>query len=80
MLDLVIGILIMGILGYVGLLVRDYLVDSTLNDLTDDDEDAIFEIDMEHVLMYSNQSKAKDIGELKRKLQDFKNRNKFYKM
>jgi len=80
MLDLVIGILIMGILGYVCLLVRDYLVDSTLNDLTDDDEDAIFEIDMEHVLMYSNQSKAKDIGELKRKLQDFKNRNKFYKM
>lgn len=80
MLDLVIGILIMGVLGYVGLLVRDYLVDSTLNDLTDDDEDAIFEIDMEHVLMYSNQSKAKDISELKRKLQDFKNRNKFYKM
>ncbi|WP_405411809.1 hypothetical protein [Maribacter sp. Asnod1-A12] len=80
MLDLMIGISIMGILGYVGLLVRDYLVDSTLNDLTDDDEDAIFEIDMEHVLMYSDQSKAKDISELKRKLKDFKNRNKFYKM
>ncbi|WP_396632798.1 hypothetical protein [Maribacter sp. R86514] len=80
MLDLVIGILIMGILGYVAFLVQDYLIESTLKDLTEDENDAAFEIDMEHVLMYSNQSKPKDLNELKRKLQDFKNRNKFYRM
>ncbi len=80
MLDLVIGILIMGILGYIAFLVQDYLIESTLKDLTEDENDAAFEIDMEHVLMYSNQSKPKDLNELKRKLQDFKNRNKFYRM
>jgi len=80
MLDLVIGILIMGILGYIAFLVQDYLIESTLKDLTEDENDTAFEIDMEHVLMYSNQSKPKDLNELKRKLQDFKNRNKFYRM
>ncbi|MEP2239057.1 MAG: hypothetical protein ABJI22_11900 [Maribacter sp.] len=80
MLDLIAGISIMMGLGFIGLMVRDYLVDSTLNELTKDDEDAMFEIDMEHVLMYSNKSKLNDVDELKRKLQDFKNRNKFYKM
>ncbi|MDF4201353.1 hypothetical protein PXD56_00200 [Maribacter sp. SA7] len=80
MLDLIAGISIMMGLGFIGLMVRDYLVDSTLNELAKDDEDAMFEIDMEHVLMYSNKSKLNDVDELKRKLQDFKNRNKFYKM
>lgn len=80
MLDLIVGISIMIGLGFVGLLVRDYLVDSTLNDLTEDDEEGVLEIDIEHIMMYSNKSKLKDVGELKRKLQDFKNRNKFYKM
>ncbi|MEP2280513.1 hypothetical protein [Maribacter sp.] len=80
MLDLIAGISIMMGLGFIGLMVRDYLVDSTLNELTKDDEDAMFKIDMEHVLMYSNKSKLNDVDELKRKLQDFKNRNKFYKM
>lgn len=80
MLDLIAGISIMMGLGFIGLMARDYLVDSTLNELTKDDEDAMFEIDMEHVLMYSNKSKLNDVDELKRKLQDFKNRNKFYKM
>lgn len=80
MLELITGILIMIALGYVGFIVQDYLVESTLNDLIEDEEDSIFEIDMEHVVMYSNRSNAKDVSELKKKLQDFKNRNKFYKM
>ncbi|WP_291961364.1 hypothetical protein [Maribacter sp.] len=80
MLELITGILIMIALGYVGFIVQDYLVESTLNDLVEDEEDSIFEIDMEHVVMYSNRSNAKDVSELKKKLQDFKNRNKFYKM
>ncbi|MDF4220300.1 hypothetical protein PXC01_01800 [Maribacter sp. M208] len=80
MLELITGILIMIALGYVGFIVQDYLVESTLNDLVEDEEDSIFEIDMEHVVMYSNRSNANDVSELKKKLQDFKNRNKFYKM
>lgn len=66
MLELITGILIMIALGYVGFIVQDYLVESTLNDLVEDEEDSIFEIDMEHVVMYSNRSNAKDVSELKK--------------
>ena len=42
--------------------------------------DEFCDIDVDHMLMYSDRDQAKDLNELKRKLQDFKNRNKFYKM
>lgn len=80
MIDFVIGISIMIGLGYLGFLVSEYLIDNTVDDLDKTQRDEFCEIDLDHMLMYSNQSKAKDLNELKRKLQDFKNRNKFYKM
>lgn len=80
MIDFVLGISIMIGLGYLGFLVREYLIDNTVDDLDKTQRDEFCEIDLDHMLMYSDQSKAKDLNELKRKLQDFKNRNKFYKM
>ena len=80
MIDLVIGISIIIGLGYLGFLVNEYLIDNTVDDLGKTQRDEFCEIDLDHMLMYSDQSKAKDLNELKRKLQDFKNRNKFYKM
>ncbi len=80
MIDFVIGISIMIGLGYLGFLVNEYLIDNTVDDLGKTQRDEFCEIDLDHMLMYSDQSKAKDLNELKRKLQDFKNRNKFYKM
>ena len=80
MIQLIAGISIMIVLAFVSLLLRDFIVDSIDNDNSSDQEDAFCEIDMEHVLMYSDTSKSKDVTELKRKLQEFKNRNKFYKM
>ncbi|SIQ01434.1 hypothetical protein [Maribacter ulvicola] len=67
-------------LGFIGLLLRNYIVENTSNDFGVEKEDAFCEIDMDHVLMYSDQSEPKDVRALKRKLQEFKNRNKFYKM
>ncbi|WP_405400278.1 hypothetical protein [Maribacter sp. Asnod2-G09] len=80
MIQLITGISIMIVLAFVSLLLRDFIVDSIDTDNSSDQEDAFCEIDMEHVLMYSDTSKSKDVIELKRKLQEFKNRNKFYKM
>ena len=68
------------VLAFVSLLLRDFIVDGIDTDNSSDQEDAFCEIDMEQVLMYSDTSKSKDVTELKRKLQEFKNRNKFYKM
>lgn len=80
MIDFVIGVSIMIGLGYLGFLVSEYLIDNTVDDMSKTQRDEFCEIDLDHMLMYSDQSKAKDLNELKRKLQDFKNRNKFYKM
>ncbi|MEP2690418.1 hypothetical protein [Maribacter dokdonensis] len=80
MIDFVIGISIIIGLGYLGFLVNEYLIDNTVDDLGKTQRDEFCEIDLDHMLMYSDQNKAKDLNELKRKLQDFKNRNKFYKM
>lgn len=80
MIQLIAGISIIIGLGFIGLLLRDFVVDNMNNDDSGNQEDAFCEIDMEHVLMYSDKAKGKDVAELKRKLQDFKNRNKFYKM
>ncbi|APA64214.1 hypothetical protein [Maribacter sp. 1_2014MBL_MicDiv] len=80
MIDFVIGTSIIIGLGYLGFLVNEYLIDNTVEDLGKTQRDEFCEIDLDHMLMYSDQSKAKDLNELKRKLQDFKNRNKFYKM
>jgi hypothetical protein len=80
MIQLIAGISIIIGLGFIGLLLRDFVVDNMNNDNSGNQEDAFCEIDMEHVLMYSDKAKGKDVAELKRKLQDFKNRNKFYKM
>ena len=80
MIQLIAGISIIIALGFIGLLLRDFIVDNMNNDNSRNQEDAFCEIDMEHVLMYSDKAKGKDVAELKRKLQDFKNRNKFYKM
>ncbi|SHJ54764.1 hypothetical protein SAMN04488007_0679 [Maribacter aquivivus] len=80
MVQLIAGISIIIGLGFISLLLRDFIVDGINNDDTSNQEDAFCEIDMDHVLMYSDSSKSKDVTELKRKLQEFKNRNKFYKM
>lgn len=80
MLDLITGVIIIAGLGFIGVLLKGYLVGNTSNELGNEDEDAFCEIDTEHVLMLADKYKAKDINELKRKLQDFKNRNRFYKM
>jgi len=80
MVNLIAVILIIISLAFIGLLIRDNISESTLNNFDVEEEDAFCEIDMEHILMYSDSSKPKDLGELKRKLQDFKHRNKFYKM
>ena len=57
-------------LGYLGFLVSEYLIDNTVDDLDKTQRDEFCEIDLDHMLMYSDQSKAKDLNELKRKLQD----------
>ncbi|WP_282048667.1 hypothetical protein [Maribacter aquivivus] len=80
MVQLIAGISIIIGLGFISLLLRDFIVDGINNDDSSNQEDAFCEIDMDHVLMYSDSSKSKDVTELKRKLQEFKNRNKFYKM
>ena len=80
MVQLIAGISIIIGLGFISLLLRDFIVDGINNDDSGNQEDAFCEIDMDHVLMYSDSSKSKDVTELKRKLQEFKNRNKFYKM
>ena len=80
MIQLIAGISIIIGLGFISLLLRDFIVDGINNDNSSNQEDAFCEIDMEHVLMYSDKTKSKDVTELKRKLQEFKNRNKFYKM
>lgn len=80
MVQLIAGISIIIGLGFISLLVKDYIIDDMRNDTTNGQEDAFCDIDMEHILMFADKSQAKDVNELKRKLQDFKNRNKFYKM
>ncbi|TDT46219.1 hypothetical protein CLV90_0265 [Maribacter spongiicola] len=80
MVQLIAGISIIIGFGFISLLVKDYIIDDMRNDSTNVDEDAFCEINMEHVLMFADKSQVKDVAELKRKLQDFKNRNKFYKM
>ncbi|WP_282074987.1 hypothetical protein [Maribacter aquivivus] len=80
MVQLIAGISIIIGLGFISLLLRDFIVDGINNDDSSNQEDAFCEIDMDHVLMYSDSSKSKDVTEIKRKLQEFKNRNKFYKM
>ena len=80
MVELFVGISILIASGFIGLLIRDYIVNNSVDNSNDSEEDAICEIDMKHVLMYSTKSEVKDVRELKRKLEEFKNRNKFYKM
>lgn len=80
MINLIAGISILIGSGVISLLIRDYIINTSVDDFGNEEEDAFCEIDMNHVLTYSDSSKIKDVVELKRKLQDFKNRNKFYKM
>ncbi len=80
MVELFAGISILIASSFIGLLIRDYIVNNSVDKPNDNEEDAFCEIEMKHVLMYSKKPNVKDIGELKRKLEEFKHRNKFYKM
>ena len=80
MVDLVLAIGIMVGLGYLGFVANEYLNERAADDMDKNQIDEFCDIEVDHMLMYSDRDQAKDLNELKRKLQDFKNRNKFYKM
>lgn len=80
MVELFTGFSILIASSFIGLLIRDYFANNSVENSNDSEDDAFCEIEMKHVLMYSKKSDLKDVGELKRKLEEFKNRNKFYKM
>jgi hypothetical protein len=80
MVEIIAGISIVIALGFICLMMKDYIPNNSMNTSNDEEENAFCEIDMEHILMYSKKAEAKDVGALKRKIQDFKNRNRFYKM
>ncbi|WP_339835785.1 hypothetical protein [uncultured Maribacter sp.] len=80
MVEIFAGISIVIASGFIGLLIRDYIANMFNARSNEIEEDAFCEIDINHMLMYSKKSERKDVGELKRKIEEFKNRNKFYKM
>tara|TARA_R110000823_G_scaffold231274_2_gene357994 strand:+ start:1419 stop:1661 length:243 start_codon:yes stop_codon:yes gene_type:complete len=80
MVELFTGISILIDSSFIGLLIRDYIANTSVDNSSINEEDAFCEIDVKQVLIYSKKSEVKEIGELKRKLEEFKNRNKFYKM
>ena len=80
MVEIIAGISIVIALGFIVLMMKDYIPNTSIDSSNENEGDAFCEIDMEHILMYSKKEEAKDVGALKRKIQDFKNRNKFYKM
>jgi hypothetical protein len=80
MVELFAGISILIASSFIGLLIRDYIVNNSVDNYKKNELDAFCEIDMDYMSMYSRKSELKDVGELKRKLEEFKHRNKFYKM
>ena len=74
------GVSIVIALGFIIVYVQNYLFESS-DDLKDElKEDAFCEINMDFMLMNTQKSSRNDVNDLKRKIQTFKNRNRFYKM
>ena len=79
MVQLIAGISIVIALGFIALYIKDFAINNNADLNVNGEEEAFCEIDMEYLLMNSKDKEVKNVGELKRKLQDFKNRNRFYK-
>ena len=79
MVQLIAGISIVIALGFIALYIKDFAINNNADLNVNGEEEAFCEIDMEYLVMNSKDKEVKNVGELKRKLQDFKNRNRFYK-
>ena len=80
MVQLIAGISIVIALGFIALYIKDFAINNNVDLNMNGEEEAFCDIDMEYLLMNSKDKEVKDVGELQKKLQDFKNRNRFYKM
>lgn len=82
MVELISGISILIASACIAIIIKDYFLadKEEVRRLNKVEEEGFCDIDLEYILMRSNTGEAKNIQELKKKLQDFKSRNRFYKM
>ncbi|TVZ16051.1 hypothetical protein [Maribacter sp. MAR_2009_72] len=82
MVELISGVSILLASGCIAVVVKDYYMadKQEVTRVQERDDEGFCDIDMEYIMMQSNKGDAKNINELKKKLQDFKDRNRFYRM
>ncbi|WP_419213114.1 hypothetical protein ACNR9Q_02975 [Maribacter sp. X9] len=80
--ELIAGVSIVIALGFIVIYVKDSLIGSSEDSKDELEEEAFCEIDIEYLWMNAQKAGTgvNDINDLKRKIQTFKNRNRFYKM
>jgi hypothetical protein len=77
---LVAGISIVSAIAYMVIYFKDNLTSTTGDEKNTENPEAFCDIDMNQLLMGTKNSDVEDIKELQRKIQNFKLRNRFYKM
>lgn len=80
MVEVISGISITIALGFIVLYIKDFVRINSTQQIHENEDDGFCEIDMDYVAMYADDNRSKDVSELKKKLEAFKNRNRFYKM
>lgn len=80
--ELIAGVSIVIALGFMVIYFKDFVDRKSEDEAYQPEEEAFCDIDLEFLMQNTakNTGKDKDIDELKRKIQGFKQRNRFYKM
>ncbi len=77
---LVAGISIVSAIAFMVIYFKDYSTNTAGDEKNTENTEAFCDIDMNQLLMDTNNLDDEDINELQRKIQNFKLRNRFYKM
>lgn len=78
--ELIAGVSIVIALGFIVMYFKDFVWKNSGGQSYQPEEEAFCDIDLEYLMRNTAKTTGKDIEELKRKIQGFKQRNRFYKM
>lgn len=78
--ELIAGVSIVIAFGFIVIYFKDFVDRKSEDEAYQPEEEAFCDIDLEFLMQNTAKNTGKDIEELKRKIQGFKQRNRFYKM
>lgn len=78
--ELIAGVSIVIAFGFIVIYFKDFVDRKSEDESNRPEEEAFCDIDLELFMQNTSKNTGKDIEELKRKIQGFKQRNRFYKM